>query len=255
MTLQDILDQLAFGELSQISLGGGADGVIDVSNYKRILPHINLGLMALYRRFPLKEGRLKVEIKPGRYTYPLNSDFAVNKRRSREAVRYLVDTEDDPFKDDILKISTVQTVPSAADVLPMDFPLNDRENPWSIMTPSQLILRLPKNLVDRFEVPPELETAELQLVYQASHPLIVEDPDLGELVPSEVEVELPYSHLEALLLFVASRVHNPIGMTNEFHAGNSYAAKFEMACKQLEFDNVGVDQGSQGYRLHRKGWA
>jgi len=67
-------------------------------------------------------------------------------------------------------------------------------------------------------------------------------------------VQLPDSHLEALLFFVASRVNNPIGMTNEFNAGNSYAAKFEAACQALEEQGLQVDQDSQNTRLHRGGW-
>jgi hypothetical protein len=72
--------------------------------------------------------------------------------------------------------------------------------------------------------------------------------------PDNVEVELPDSHLEPLLLFVASRVHNPIGMSNEFHAGNSYYAKYEASCQQIELLNLLVDQGSQNTRHAANGW-
>ena len=45
MTLQEIFDQLTYGELSQLSMGGSEAGIIDESNYSRILVHVNLGLL------------------------------------------------------------------------------------------------------------------------------------------------------------------------------------------------------------------
>ena len=71
---------------------------------------------------------------------------------------------------------------------------------------------------------------------------------------NETEIELPYSHLEALLYFIASRVHNPIGMANEFHAGNSWAAKYEHECVRLEQLNLRVDQGEDNTNFCRNGW-
>lgn len=57
-----------------------------------------------------------------------------------------------------------------------------------------------------------------------------------------------------LLYYVASRVHNSIGMTGEFNAGNNYSAKYEMSCQQLEQMNLRVDQDSQNSKLQRGSW-
>ena len=56
----------------------------------------------------------------------------------------------------------------------------------------------------------------------------------GILNPEITKVELPSSHLQALLYFVASRTYNPIGMTNELNAGNNWYANCEAACQELE---------------------
>lgn len=48
MNLQEVFDQLSVGELSMLSVGGNDQGVIDESNWDKVLPHINLGLTALY---------------------------------------------------------------------------------------------------------------------------------------------------------------------------------------------------------------
>lgn len=224
MKLKEIFDQLTYGELSQISWGGGEQGVLDDANWDRALAHINLGLVALYKRFALKESTVEVPLVANQTAYSL-------------AV----------LAPDLLKIERVYT---DADI---ELELNNRANSYSLITPSTTVLQVPKAMVDgSTELPEALQTALLKVAYRASHPQIVQgyyiDPEL-------VDVELPYSHLQALLYFVASRVNNPIGMSNEFHAGNSYAAKYEMECQRLDTENLQIDQGSQSDRLVRNGWA
>ena len=84
------------------------------------------------------------------------------------------------------------------------------------------------------------------------HPKLVEVG--GGINPETMELELPYSHLEALLYFVASRVHNPMGMANEFHAGNSWAAKYEAECMKLQQQNLEIDESNDSDRISRNGW-
>lgn len=237
MKLSEIFNQLTYGELSQIHLGGAEAGQIDENNYSKVLVHINLGLTALHTRFPLKEGRLSLQTQPGMLTYSLNSKYAVSNLKSREAVRFIVDSSAEPFKDDIHKVERVYQGTQ-------ELGLNDESDPLACFTPSAHVLRVPSEIVE--------EGSPLTVVYRANHvPIVV---GLGYFDPTRVEVDLPYSHLEPLLYYVASRVNNPMGMANEFHAGNSYAAKYEAACQQLEMHNLRVDQGRQNTRLERNGW-
>lgn len=236
MKLQDIFDQLSGGEFSQLSIGGSNAGVIDEGNYRRVLGHVNLGLIALFKRFSLKEGRLTLALQEGVSSYKLQSSFAVNGVGSTEPVRYIVDTVGEPFLDDIIKVEQVLT-----DDL-VELPLNDSSDTTSVFTPSALVLR----------VPDDVDSDLLTVVYRASHAKLAVTP--GAWFPKDVDVALPETHLEPLLYYVASRVHNPIGMSNEFHAGNSYYAKYEAACQALEGKGLQVDQGSQNSRLFRNGW-
>lgn len=236
MKLSEIFTQLTYGELSQLSLGGAETGEIPEASYPKIIPHVNLGLTALHKRFPLKEGRLTINLQDGRLTYPLLSSYAVSNRRSREVVRYIADSQAEPFEDDILKVESVFTAEGD------ELSLNDASDLESCFTPTATTLRVPSTLT----------TDSLTVVYRAMNtPIVIGTAGLD---PARVEVELPYSHLEPLLLYIASRIHNPIGMSNEFHAGNSYAAKYEMACQELEVKNLRVDQGSQNTKLERNGW-
>jgi hypothetical protein len=246
MKLQEIFDQLTAGELSQLSIGGGEAGVIAPSNYSRVVSHINLGLTSLYKRFPLKEERVGLQLVPGITTYNITSKFAVNSRSTREPIKYVLDTPAKPFKDDIHKIERVLTD------LEWELPLNDASDMYSVYTPTATRLRIPEKIVAQgMDLPDELKTETLEIVYRANHPKI--NPE--DLQPDEVEVQLPDSHVEALLYYVASRCHNPAGMANEFQIGSAYSAKYEQACQEIETFNLRVDQGSQNTRLAKGGWA
>lgn len=247
MNLQEVFDQLTHGELSQLSIGGNEAGLINPANYNRLVPHVNLGLTQLYKRFPLKEGRLTLELQSNRTVYPIHSKYAVSSRSSREPVRYIKDSLAAPFKDDIHKIEKV--VASSG----YEFSLNDESDEYGMFTPSATVLRVPLDVAEQsMDLPDEIKTTLVEVVYRANHPLIIADG--ADLEPELIELELPYSHLEPLLLFIASRVHTPTGMTNEANLGNTYSAKYEAACQLLEFKGLQVDQGSQNSRLERNGW-
>lgn len=237
--LSDVFSQLTYGELSQVSIGGGDAGQINDDNYEQVLAHINLGLTALYKRFPLKEERLTVVVQPNRITYPINSTYAISNTGSTEPAKF-IDDMIIPFKDDILKIERVYNTDG------YEFGLNDEGEANSLFTPSANVLRVPPS------VDPLLLTSTLELVYRANHPMIKMGD--GPFNPSVVSLELPITHLELLLLYVASRFHAPTGMVNEFNASNNYAAKYEAACQEIELRNLRVDQGSQYNRLRDNGW-
>jgi len=247
MYLSEIFSQLAYGELSQLSLGGGGMGQINEANYPAVLSHVNLGLTTLHKRFNLKEGRVTIELQPERFTYPLTSAFAEANRRSREPDRHIMDSQEDPFLNDIMKIERVYTDTGA------ELSLNDESDPYSCFTPSMSSLRVPSAVVLKSQdIPVEYLTSNLVVVYRANHPII----EMGTTIfnPATVEVSLPYTHLEPLLLFIASRCHNPSGSVDRMHLGNNYSAKYEQACQQLEQTNIRVDVGRQSDRLHKNGW-
>jgi len=247
MKLQEIFDQLSTSEFSQISLGGQPAGQINENNWQSLVNHINLGLVQLFTRFTLKENRIKLLLIPGQTVYPVTSAYAVNARRARADVRYLLDTPDQPFDDDILKIIDVLTDDGVR------LEINDHLSDYSVFTPSAAVLRVPVGMVTGDpSTPADLRTDHLTLVYRAAHPKVV--IPLGFFDPARVDVDLPYSHLEALLWYIASRAHNPIGMGQEFNSGNSYYAKYENACQRLENSGFQVDQGSQGTQFERNGW-
>jgi hypothetical protein len=230
MLLQYIFDQLTTGELSKLSIGGAENGYISPDNYKKVVNHINLGLQALHSRFSLREGRAVLTLTPGVKQYVLTG---------RDPAVLLSDESGGTFAGDLLKLEEVQHPDGSA------YALNEKNNPYGMSTPSITTLRLPDEWKDG------LIPNELRLVYRAAHPQIEVTSGMN---PEEVEVDLPHSHLWALLMFVASRAHTPVGMTNEFHAGNSYYAKYEAACQDLLVQNLEVDSNHSNTKFHRNGW-
>lgn len=246
MRLQEIFDQLSHAEFSQLHLGNESQGVTPAS-YPKIASALNTGLTALHSRFFLREERLTLRLVPGRNSYPLRAQYAVSTRTSREPVRYIEDSKEQPFIENLLKIEQVFT-----DSM-YELGLNDKDNNYSVRTPSMNVLYVPASLVCKdIDLPEALKTDTLQVVYRANHPILSEDVGLDD--PEEYEVQLPYSHLQALLYYVASRLHNPVGMTNQFHMGNSFFSKYELECQRLEQDNIQIDQGVSNFRLERNGW-
>lgn len=245
--LSQIFEQLTQGELSQVSMGGGEIGAIQEPHYRAIGNHVMLGLTALYKRFDLKRGQLVVELQSTRTTYPLHSKYAVMGVNSKEPVRYIKDTVDDPFRDDLLKILTITGDSGYA------FNLNDYTDHFSIVTPTLESIRVPIDVVNPgTELAKEYRTANLVIDYQANHPTFV--PRVGFYDPQLTMIELPASHTQALLYFVASRVHNPIGMGQEFNAGNNWAQRYELECQRLEGEGGEIDSLAGNTRAERGGW-
>ena len=239
MKLQTIFDQLTTGELSQLSFGGQEMSVINDRNYEKVVPHVNVALTALHSRFALRNRSLTLEVTPGKHEYLLDNAFAVGNTKSREAERYILDTSDDPFENDVLKVEKVITEDDEV------YRLNDGSR-YAITTPSANILKLPKT------IPKDLQSDTLEVQYRANHPEIV--IGLGYFDPARVEVDLPYAYLQALCFYIASRVHNPMGMQQDFNAGNNFYAKYENECQILEAKGLYIDAGHNTDRFQRGGW-
>ena len=232
MKLKEVFEALSQTELSQLSIGGQDQGVINTANQGTVLNAVNLGLASLHQRFTLREGYLTLLLEPSTLTYPLHSRYSENDEDSSELVRYIKGT----YLNDLAKIIKVVGNVSG------ELGLNDNKV-GSCRTPSVYSLRVPAGLAD----------TELELTYRAIHPVIAPDFS-GYLDLDETEVDLPYNYLEPLLYFVAGRIHHPIGMVGDFQMGSSYAAKYEAACQRLELSNLQVDNYNETTRFEENGW-
>lgn len=237
MTLLDILKDLTYGELADLHIGnlipGESDNEPDPHQYEQIVGYINLGLNELYKRFLLKTREIYVEEHAEISLYKLHSDYALTNTASpiAEADRYIIDSVDAPFVDDVLKIEEVY------DEEGNKLPMNDYTEDLSVFTPSFNVIQVP--------YPQDEVTIAVQ--YRATHPRIAANVATEA---DEIEVELPNSLRDALLYFVGSRAHRATNVEKSA----DYWQMFKKACDDVDMYGLEV-QGEPGdWRFDDKGW-
>ena len=251
MLLSDIYLQLQEGELSQIFPGTGdlvtGNGDMPSTQYQKLWPHVKLGLTELHKRFNLRESEFSIVLQPGQIAYPLQSRFAASNASSREPVRYIEDTSE-PFTDNLTQVEQIWGTLNERDY---EIPQNNRARPDAVRLPRYNNLIIPD---DPEKAPWLRETSELRVVYRADHPSI--DEDLLR-TPAEIEIDLPSTFLEALLYFIAMRVHTPLGgmLGETMSEGNNWAAKFEAEVRELKMLNLEIDNLDGQSMFQSGGWA
>lgn len=233
MTLQDVLNHLTYGEFSHLFIGSGAagEGMPDGS-IQKILPALELGLAELHKRFLLHERRITLTLN-GNASYVLHTDFADS---NGDAVSPYINDTADPFLDDLVKVERI------LDDDGEEVALNKLNDDLAIRTTQYNVL----------SVPADLDTTTIVVVYRATHPAL--DVGLAESNPDEVTINLPFTHMTALLNFMAGRVTTPMGASGEFHQGNNYMAKFEAACVILRNEGMQLDTDHGNEKLENNGW-
>lgn len=247
MKLQEIFDALTYGEISHLGLGGLDSGGIAPTRYKQVASSINAALRDLHTRFGIKDGEILVQLIPNQTRYVLKSTYAVSARNNE--TKYILDSASNPFTDDIIKIDEVYTDSD------FEMELNNFTDKYSIMTPSMYIIEVPKAIVTypNPELPKELITTKLRVCYRAGPVQINEDTGLDD--PEEMEIDLPYSYLNPLLYFVASRILTPVGAgQTEGNQGGLYYKKYLNACDDMDTRGIDVDHGAQGNKLNNRGF-
>lgn len=236
MKLSDVFDQLATGELSQLALVSVDE--INPTDYNRVINQVNMGLTELHKRFMLRRKTLKLQTLEDVLRYPLVSKQSVS---GGAQLPYILDAED-PFQDDIVEILAV------LDPKGKELPLNTHtatEDPY-VITPAYNIVRFN-------EEPP---VGEYTVVYKATHPKLAKVEDVETFDASKVDIELPMTHMEALLFYVASRVITPINgaMNGAPSEGRDYAQRFENACQTLLYQGLDVEVSRESTRFSRNGF-
>lgn len=242
MKLSEILDQLTQGELSQLSLGGVDANGFKECDYKKIIPHLNLALTELYKRFPLKMAEVVIQQYAHIQLYHLNSLYAQTNTSSLEPYKYIMDSEYQPFTDNVIRIEKIHNEMGEELYVNEDeayfFTGNDKY--WSVHLPT----------FDTIQIPyPENEN-QFIVTYRADHDPIIFD---GMMDADSVQIPISASYLEPILLYIASRMYSNLG-SMEGNEGNNYMAKYEASIKRLENLNLFNKIESTNSRLDDSGW-
>lgn len=235
MYLSDVFDQLMYGELSQLHIGGDECEVIKPENYAKIAAHVNLGLSALHTRFLLREDEVILQQYSHITDYRLHSDFAQTNTASNEPYKYIIDSPERPFTDNIIKIETVY------DEGGCKVPLNNPIESCSVYTPA------PNTL----QVPAPHNANSTFIMYRAEHDHLIVD-EATDL--TKVCVNLPRAFLEALLYYIASRHFTPLGATEAGNVSMEFRQKYEAACAMLELKNIAAEDNHTNTQLEVAGW-
>lgn len=189
MQLKFIFDQLRYGELQQVKISGNSNETgITPDVYPAIVSHINLALTELHKEFPLRRETVRVEQHEEISTYFLSSDYAVSNPDAT-GTQYVIDTESDPFNDNLVLIDAVLDENGAP------YTLNVEDDCESLTTPIYNALNVPNPVNDNTMI----------VKYRANHPLL--DP---ATTTEATIIQIPATLLTCLLLFIKHRIYAAI---------------------------------------------
>jgi len=229
MLLSELFEQLSHGELSNLSIGNSNGSGILPKDYPSIIAHINLGLTALHKIFPLKMVEAIIQEYNQINIYFLDKKYAVNGGSS-EPIKYLIDTTTNPFINNIFKVERVYNE------LGKEIPLNNSNDLTSIFTPTY----------NSIQIPNPVNTNTISVICRANHNII----NPITVNPSIEEIKIPASLLEPLLFYVASRAYASVPMIDGVNQSAGYLNKFEASIQRVK----NLDLVNDAQRTNQKLW-
>ena len=234
MNLQECLDKLARGKLSNTTLQEG--GHILEKHRAKVVDHLNEALARLYTILPIKEKNLIVELYEGRTDYPLDSKHSFRKMTEESIFNpydfYIRDTKEHPFEDDILSVIEVW------DDLDRKRPINDPDNPLGVYFPQENLL-IVKYAID---------LRVLNIIYRAKHSI---------LTPENLEttIELPENLFGALFSYVAYLVHSEMNTQEAVANSQKYLAEYQSITNEIvTHSTITPDKLVSDSKFIKRGW-
>lgn len=218
MKLTDFFQNIALGELA-------GSPYIDVKGYEiiegqrpRVIQSLNQGLEYFYSNFVLKQSTVTIQLREDISHYYLD-DLYAESNYSSDCIKYIKDTREKPFSNDVLHILAVHGMNG------YEFPLNDPYSIGAVMTPEYNCIHVPEPLGHKY----------LSVLYQANHTKI----DLLEPLDTNVRINLPSSFNSALQTYVASLLYQNLG-GEHIQVANNLFAKFKTLTEELKLTGIGT---------------
>lgn len=220
MKLKDLFNELAVGELSNMSFA--KTGVIDTSAHPKVVSAINVALNDIFSRIPLAEKEVLVETLDWKNLYYIRKEHA-RMDTTPGFLKYILDTPANPFTGDLVKVLGVTN--EVGDPLPM----NDAEQWASVFLPTFDSVQ--------FNHPGFKQVFSVQ--YQALHPKLVTN---GEDY-LEQAIRIPSVLVDMVKLKTASTILAPMGGQTETLKAQSLEASYETRHNSLVLKNDVGDTG------------
>lgn len=246
--LQELFDDLAFGELSGLQMGNSNLGSVQEQEYPKVVSALNAGLRKIYERLNLRQGKLKLHQQSTLERYYLRPSYATELTDIDEDA-YLEVTDALPFADDIVKVL------SAKDSAGEKVTINNNKNPADIFMPEFDVVEIvsPSSEITNLDGTSRTSLDIFTLIYQAYYPKILVAQKLN---PLTYEVNIPNSILDALYIYVAYKImKKPMKVAKgEKQPGMSLLLEFENEMKKLERLGPIVEEDTERNRLTENGW-
>jgi hypothetical protein len=201
MLLADLFSYISTLDSSSINIGGDDNGDIASNHYPKVINAINLAMIDLYTEFPVKVRGMTIQLYSHITEYYLDSDYAATNTESTEVYKYITDTANNPFTDDVIHIVTAFNEEGE------EFYLNNEEESLSLYTPSYDILQHPY---------PSSENAVF-LTYKALPTKIPTNSDVDTY-----KVGLPRQLLNLLLVYVNYKLLSSVNKEESMAKLNEY---------------------------------
>lgn len=233
MKLSEFFSLLTYGELANLKVGGKEDGGIYPTHSDEVVSFIRQGLTDLHSRFALKHNEVIIQQFAHITLYPIRSEYAVSSL-GVEPYRWVIDTESNPFQEDIILIESI------IDEGGNEVALNDDHDKCSYFTPQPDVIQIPEPMEDN----------AIAVMYKANHAKI----DLTVDVPSNIDIEVPTQLVRPLALYVAALAHNTVGSPEGSQVGANKMMEYEAACIQIEIQGLVHKERWTNNNIGRNGW-
>lgn len=233
MTVEDVFDHAKYGELSQLGVVKNltsSDQTKVNAAAKQVLSYLNMGLIELYKRFSLRTEETVITMLNSQTIYEISAQGVIDGYLSAYPGDY-------------------NGVIAAYNEVGDEYPINEEEEPLSIMTPSWNTVQIPNPV-----------TGEgVYLIYSAAPDRVVWDTigatDLDKYTNTLAKVvSIPPVMLEALLLYIGYRGHGTRD-SNINTENNTHLMRFEASCNRILAEGHITQEGLKRTRsLEDKGF-
>ena len=212
MNLRQLIDHLVQNNLYQFNMAKN-------EQFPAIINALNLELTQLYSRYPVLEKDVAFRRFPEISLYHLTRRYCRSNDESKELYKYILDTHDNPFLGDVLKIENAYTESGQHIVL------NDNNNPRAWFTPSFDTIQIPNTT--------DIDTRIAIIGYKAKPEHInpnTTDFEKDIYIPSYLEEPMIYG----ITMRVAERLPTQTGM----QVVQMAQAKYKELCDNVDTLNL-----------------
>ena len=212
MNLRQLIDHLVQNNLYQFNMAKN-------EQFPAIINALNLELTQLYSRFPVLEKDVAFRRFPEISIYHFTRRYCRSNDESKELYKYILDTKDNPFLGDVLKIENAYTESGQHIVL------NDNNNPRSWFTPSFDTIQIPNTT--------DIDTRIAIIGYKAKPEHI--DPNTTDF---EKDIYIP-SYLEEPMIYgITMRVAERLPTQTGMQVVQMAQAKYKELCDNVDTLNL-----------------